>query len=74
MPALNDTATRKDADGDLIENGPRESSDRQGLSCLLDFLFELGLRIGHTTLTPRDGPNQFLSLSLQQLFPALDAP
>ena len=31
---LNDTANENDAGDDLTENGPRESSDRQGLSTL----------------------------------------
>jgi hypothetical protein len=47
VPTLNDTSNKKDAGGDLIENGPREYRDRQGLSSSLGFGFEIDLSSNH---------------------------
>ena len=63
MPTLNDTTNKKDAGDDLIENGPREYRDRQGLSSSLRFRFEIDHRFFDFWITPTNDQIRFLSLS-----------
>ena len=59
MPTLNDKANTKDAGDDLIENGPREYRDRQGLSSLPSFGFEIDHRFFDFWITPSNDQISF---------------